>query len=70
MIRDCYTCARAPTWRGVGTMADCLALTGDEATDAPVVAFCEASGCNDDHSDRPGWPRKGNALDCPKWRDR
>lgn len=67
MIRDCYTCRHSPMWRGIGTWAGCDALTGHERKDRPVVDFCEASGVNDKHSDRPGWPREGNTVECPLW---
>ena len=70
MIRDCYTCSRSPTWRGIGTPAGCHALTGDDTEDRPVIDFCEASGVTDEASARYGWPRKGNTLDCPKWEPR
>lgn len=67
MTRDCYTCSRTRTWLGPGTPADCYALTGDEKKDALIIEFCEASGVNDEPTDRPGWPREGNTIPCPKW---
>jgi hypothetical protein len=70
MVRDCYTCAHSPRWFGVGTVAGCDALTGYERRDRKVVDFCEASGVNDEDSDRRGWPREGNDLDCGKWKGR
>ena len=50
-----------------GTPADCVPLTGDEKKDALIIEFCEASGVNDEPTDRPGWPREGNTIPCPKW---
>lgn len=67
MTRDCYTCQHSPEWRGVGTWAGCAALTFDAKKDRPVADFCEASGVNDEPTDRPGWPREGNTIPCPKW---
>ncbi len=70
MARDCYTCAHSPKWYGVGTVAGCTALTFDETKDGPVVDFCGASGANDEDSDRWGWPRMDNDLDCGRWKGR
>lgn len=67
MIRDCYTCLHAPPWQGPGSPADCWALTGDESADKGVIDFCGKSGVNDEDSDRPGWPREGNTVNCPLW---
>lgn len=65
----CYTCKRSSFWLGQGSPPGCDALTGDEDEDAGIVDYCEASGVNDEASERRGWPLDTSFV-CPSWAPR
>ena len=65
----CFTCVHSPVFPG---RANCDALTLNEEVDAPIVAYCEASGVIDDLPfDDPlsGWPTRTDFA-CPAWSPR
>lgn len=63
----CYTCAFSPRWRGRFSAPGCAVLTGgDEGVDMDIIKYCEDSGCNDEGSDRWGWPLDTGII-CPAW---
>lgn len=63
--RGCFTCRYSPAFPTPG----CEQLTGDEDQDAGLVAYCEASGVNDEDSPHRGFPLR-MGLTCPCWAPR
>ena len=64
-VRDCYSCAHSPRWEGPHTIAGCAAVDPEGPDPKAMVAWADAAGCDDD-----GWPRPGNTIPCPGWRQR
>jgi hypothetical protein len=81
--RACGTCAASPPWSaacipltsepsrsgGPDSPSGCseLVLGDEDSTHDGIVDFCEASGVN---AEGEGWPRPGNQVSCPSWRER